>query len=93
MIDRLLDAEVKVPEKPTEEELETYYRANLDQFMAEEEVRVSQIFIEPSSHEAAREAFIAPACPAQGAARRKGLRRGRARARYRTRIARSTSDS
>jgi parvulin-like peptidyl-prolyl isomerase len=48
-----------VPDKPTEEELEAYYRTNLGQFMAEEEVRVSQIFIEPSSHEAAREAFIA----------------------------------
>jgi hypothetical protein len=59
LIDRLLDAEVKVPDKPTEEELEAYYRTNLGQFMAEEEVRVSQIFIEPSSHEAAREAFIA----------------------------------
>jgi hypothetical protein len=58
-IDRLLDADVKGPDKPTDEELEAWYRANLDQFMGEEEVRVSQIFIEPSSHEAAREAFIA----------------------------------
>lgn len=59
LIDRLFDAELKVPDKPTEEELEAYYRENLDQFLGEEEVRVSQIFIEPSSHEAAREAFLA----------------------------------
>lgn len=58
-IDRLLEAEVKVPEHATEEELEQYYRENLDLFLGEEEVRVSQIFIEPSSHEAAREAFLA----------------------------------
>lgn len=58
MIDRLLETEVKVPDKPTDAELEAYYQENLDQFMGEEEVRVSQIFIEPSSHEAAREAFL-----------------------------------
>ena len=58
-IDRLLEAEVSVPEKATEEELERYYRDNLPRFLGEEEVRVSQIFIEPSSHEAAREAYIA----------------------------------
>ncbi len=58
-IDRLLETELKVPEHASEEELEQYYRENLDRFLGEEEVRVSQIFIEPSSHEAAREAFLA----------------------------------
>lgn len=58
-VDRLLDEEVKVPEQATEEELERYYQDNLQRFLGEEEVRVSQIFIEPSSHEAAREAYIA----------------------------------
>lgn len=58
-IDRLLEAEVTVPDQATEEELERYYQENLPRFLGEEEVRVSQIFIEPSSHEAAREAYLA----------------------------------
>lgn len=58
-VDRLLEAEVNVPEQATEEELERYYQDNLQRFLGDEEVRVSQIFIEPSSHEAAREAYIA----------------------------------
>jgi hypothetical protein len=58
-VDRLLEAEVKIPDQATEEELERYYQDNLQRFLGEEEVRVSQIFIEPSSHEAAREAYIA----------------------------------
>ncbi len=59
LVDRLIDAEVQVPDRATEEELERYYRDNIERFMGEEEVRVSQLFIEPSSHEAAREAFFA----------------------------------
>lgn len=59
VVDRLIEAEVRVPEKATEEELERHYRANLERFMGEEEVRVSQIFIEPRSHEAARDAYLA----------------------------------
>lgn len=58
-IDRLLEAEVTVPDQATDEELERYYQENLPRFLGEEEVRVSQIFIEPSSHEAAREAYLA----------------------------------
>ena len=58
-VDRLLEAEVSVPDKATEAELERYYQDNLQRFLGEEEVRVSQIFIEPSSHEAAREAYMA----------------------------------
>ncbi len=59
VVDRLIEAEVKVPEKAAEEELERHYQANLDRYMGEEEVRVSQLFIEPRSHEAAREAYLA----------------------------------
>lgn len=59
LVDRLIEAEIDVPEQATDEELERYYRDNLSHFMGEEEVRVSQLFIEPSSHEAAREAFFA----------------------------------
>lgn len=58
-VDRLLEAEVSVPDKATEEDLERYYQDNLQRFLGDEEVRVSQIFIEPSSHEAAREAYMA----------------------------------
>lgn len=58
-IDRLVEAEAGMPGKPGEEELEAFYRENLDRFMGEEEVRVSQLFIEPRSHEAAREAYLA----------------------------------
>jgi hypothetical protein len=58
-VDRLLEAEVAVPDQASEEELERHYQDNLERFLGDEEVRVSQIFIEPSSHEAAREAYIA----------------------------------
>lgn len=59
LVDRLLDEELDLPETAGEEELEKYYRDNLDRFLSQEEVRVSQLFIEPSSHEAAREAYFA----------------------------------
>ncbi len=58
-VDRLMDDELPFPEAPSEEALEAYYQENIARFMSEEEVRVSQIFVEPSSHEAAREAFVA----------------------------------
>lgn len=58
-VDRLLEQEIEDPGPPTEEELEKYYQENIDRYMSQEEVRVSQIFIEPSSHEAAREAYMA----------------------------------
>ncbi len=59
IVDRLFEAELDLPTNPSEEELEAYYQANLSRYMQSEQVRVSQIFIEPSSHEAAREAYIA----------------------------------
>ncbi|MEM1440754.1 MAG: peptidylprolyl isomerase [Verrucomicrobiota bacterium] len=58
-IDRYLDAEIDGSLEPTEEEIEAYYEKNRSQFMTKEEVRVSQIFIEPSSQEAAEEAYKA----------------------------------
>jgi len=58
-VDRLLEAEIDISGEATEEELEKYYRENIERFMTQEEVRVSQIFIEPASHDAAREAFLA----------------------------------
>lgn len=59
MVDRLLAEEVPVPETATDEELERYYQENIERFMGEEQVRVSQLFIEPRSHDAAREAYFA----------------------------------
>ncbi len=59
MVDRVIEADAGVPADASEEELEAYYRQNISRYMSQEEVRVSQIFIEPSSHEAAREAYIA----------------------------------
>jgi parvulin-like peptidyl-prolyl isomerase len=59
IVDRLFEAELQLPVDPADEELEAYYQANLSRYMSTEEVRVSQIFIEPSSHEAAREAYLA----------------------------------
>lgn len=59
VIDRLFEAELDLPADPADEELERYYQANLSRYMNSEQVRVSQIFIEPSSHDAAREAYVA----------------------------------
>ena len=58
MVDRLLEAELGEPARPTDEELEAFYQENISSYMTPEEVRVSQLFVEPSSHEAAREAFM-----------------------------------
>lgn len=59
LVDRVMDADIPKATPPTEEELEAYYRKNIERYMSAEEVRVSQIFIEPSSHEAAKEAYHA----------------------------------
>jgi parvulin-like peptidyl-prolyl isomerase len=58
-VDRLLEAEIEEIEHPSDEDLEAYYQANIDRYLSQEEVRLSQIFIEPSSQDAAREAYIA----------------------------------
>ncbi|MAS93853.1 MAG: hypothetical protein CMO55_11730 [Verrucomicrobiales bacterium] len=59
LVDRLLESELPELKDPTDEELEAYYQENISRYLSEEEVRVSQIFIEPASHEAAREAYLA----------------------------------
>ena len=59
MIDRLLEDELDEEAVPTDEDLEAYYQENIESYMSEEQVRVSQIFIEPSSQDAAKEAYIA----------------------------------
>ncbi len=57
-VDRILESELKVT-NPEEKDLEAFYRENIARYMSQEEVRVSQIFIEPATHEAAREAYLA----------------------------------
>ena len=59
LVDRLLESELPELKDPTDEELEAYYQENISRYLSEEEGRVSQIFIEPASHEAAREAYLA----------------------------------
>ncbi|MEM6278592.1 MAG: peptidylprolyl isomerase, partial [Verrucomicrobiota bacterium] len=58
-IDRYLDAEMGDSLEPSPEEIVEYYERHKAQFLTKEEVRVSQIFIEPSSQEAAEEAYKA----------------------------------
>lgn len=59
MIDRLLEDELGKEASPTDEDLNKFYQENIENYMSEEQVRVSQIFIEPASQDAAKEAFIA----------------------------------
>ncbi len=58
-IDRYLNEKIEGSLEITEAEVGEYYERHQAEFMTKEEVRVSQIFIEPSSQEAAAEAFIA----------------------------------
>lgn len=58
-IDRYLNEKIDGSLEVTEAEVADYYERHQAEFMTKEEVRVSQIFIEPSSQEAAAEAFIA----------------------------------
>ncbi len=56
-VDRILETHLGQDPVPTEEDLRSYYEENIDKFMTEEEIRLSQLFIEPTSHEEARTAF------------------------------------
>ena len=58
MVDRYLEEVIGELPEPTQEEIEAYYEKNIDRYMSAEEIRTSQIFIEPSSHDAAREAYV-----------------------------------
>jgi PPIC-type PPIASE domain len=59
LVDRLLATEGETDQEATPAEIAAYYEKNQERFLSPEEVRVSQLFIEPSSHEAAREAYLA----------------------------------
>lgn len=57
MVDRYLESEMGAETEPTEAELKAYYEANIDRYLSEVKVEVSQLFLEPKSHEAAKESF------------------------------------
>lgn len=57
MVDRYLEAELGEHAEPTEGEIQAFYEANIDKYMTGVEVEVSQLFIEPSSHESAKETY------------------------------------
>ncbi len=57
MVDRYLQGELGPEEKPSAEELRAFYEEHIHLFMSRVEVEVSQLFVEPNSHEAAREVF------------------------------------
>jgi hypothetical protein len=56
-VDKLLEEEIGPDPEVAEEDLKNYYEENIDQFMTEEEVQVSQIFKEPKSHEEAKDTY------------------------------------
>ncbi len=53
-VDRLLEAEIGPDPDPTEDELRAHHEATIERYLTEEEVRVSQIFKEPKSHDDAK---------------------------------------
>ncbi|MDF1753905.1 MAG: peptidyl-prolyl cis-trans isomerase [Verrucomicrobiales bacterium] len=57
MVDRYLADKLGEETEPTEEELKAYYEANIEHYMSPVEVEVSQLFVEPTSHEAAKEVY------------------------------------
>lgn len=57
VVDRLLEAELGEEREPGEEELRAYHEENIDRYLTPERVRVSQLFIEPESHQSAREDY------------------------------------
>lgn len=56
-VDKILEEAIGPDPDPADEDLRAWYRENIDRYMTEEEVRVSQIFREPESHQASRECF------------------------------------
>lgn len=56
-VDKILEEAIGPDPDPADEDLRAWYRENIDRYLTEEEVRVSQIFREPESHQAARECF------------------------------------
>ena len=56
-VDKLLEAEIGPDPDPSDDDLRKFYEENIENYLTEEEVRVSQVFVEPKSHEAARESY------------------------------------
>ena len=57
MVDRYLEDEMGSPGPPTEADLKQFYQDNIDQYMSGIQVEVNQLFVEPSSHEEAKQVF------------------------------------
>ena len=57
VVDRYLADQIGEEEEPSEEELKKFYEDNQERYMSGVEVEVNQLFIEPDSHEAAREVY------------------------------------
>ncbi|MCB1063737.1 MAG: peptidyl-prolyl cis-trans isomerase [Verrucomicrobiae bacterium] len=53
-VDQLLETEIGPDPEPTDAELQAHYEATIERYLTEEEVRISQIFKEPTSHEDAK---------------------------------------
>lgn len=59
MVDRYLDKKMGTSGPPSQDELEKYYQDNQDKYLTEVEVEVNQLFIEPQSHDEAKQVFDA----------------------------------
>ncbi|MDF1814944.1 MAG: peptidylprolyl isomerase [Verrucomicrobiales bacterium] len=57
MVDRFLEEQIGEESDPTADELKAFYEENIENYMTGVEVEVSQLFIEPNSHEAAKEVY------------------------------------
>ena len=57
LVDRYLDDCMGDDSDPDDADLEEFYRENIDSYQTEAMVEVSQLFVEPSSHEAAKETY------------------------------------
>lgn len=56
-VDRYLNEKIGEEKDPTDAELEEFYQENIDSYQTGVTVEVSQLFVEPSSHESAKESY------------------------------------
>ncbi len=57
MVDRFLEAELGDESDPTDDELKAFYEEHIDQYKTDVQVQTNQLFIEPTSHEAAKDTY------------------------------------
>ena len=58
LVDRIIDSVLGPDVAPVEEEVRAYYEENIRRYQTDEEVRLSELFKEPTSHESARETYL-----------------------------------